>query len=63
LRFVTDLSPDELPADPRDALIREQAERLGEQEQRRAAQAEQIAVLEAMVADLRTGLDHGRARG
>jgi hypothetical protein len=46
---VTGLSPDELPADPRDALIREQAERL-------AAQAEQIAALEAMVADLRERL-------
>jgi hypothetical protein len=46
---VTGLSPDELPADPRDALIREQAERL-------AAQAEQIAGLEAMVADLREPL-------
>jgi hypothetical protein len=53
---VTDPSPDELPADPRDALIREQTERLGEQERRLAAQAEQIATLEAMVADLRDRL-------
>jgi Transposase IS66 family len=55
-RVVTGPSPDELPADPRDALIREQAERLGEQERRLAAQAEQIAALEAMVADLRDRL-------
>ena len=53
---MTDPSPDELPADPRDALIREQAERLGEQERRLAAQAEQIAALKAMVADLRDRL-------
>ena len=33
---MTDPSPDELPADPRDALIREQTERLGEQERRLA---------------------------
>ena len=44
---------DSQPGDPRDALIREQAERLGEQERRLAGQAEQIATLEAMVADLR----------
>ena len=50
---MTDPSPDELPADSRDALIREQTERLGEQDRRLAAQAEQIAALEAMVADLR----------
>ena len=43
------------PEDPRDALIREQAERLG-QERRIAAQAEQIAALEAVVADLRERL-------
>ena len=53
---MTDPSPDELPADPRDALIREQAKRLREQERRLAAQAEQIAALEAMVADLRDRL-------
>lgn len=43
---MTDSPP---PEDPRDALIREQAERTG-------AQAERIAVLEAMVADLRERL-------
>jgi hypothetical protein len=43
---VTDAPPEEQPADPRDALIREQAERL-------EAQAERIAALEAVVADLR----------
>ena len=46
----------ELPADPRDALIQEQAKRLREQERRLAAQAEQIAALEAMGADLRDRL-------
>jgi transposase len=50
---VTHPSPDDLPADPRDGLIQEQAERLGEQERRLAAQVEQTAALEAMVADLR----------
>lgn len=42
-----------LPEDPRDALIREQAERLAVQDRQLvqvAVQAEQIAVLEAMVA-------------
>jgi transposase len=44
---VTDApQPEEPSADPRDALIREQAARL-------AAQAEQIAALETMVAELR----------
>ena len=47
---------DSHPGDPRDALLREQAERLGEQERRLAVQAEQIAALEAMVADLREQL-------
>jgi hypothetical protein len=49
-----------LPEDPRDALIREQAERLAVQDRQLvqvAVQAEQIAVLEAMVADLRERLD------
>jgi len=48
------------PEDPRDALIREQAERLAVQDRQLvqvAVQAEQIAVLEAMVADLRERLD------
>ena len=47
---MTHPSPDDLPADPRDGLF---PERLAEQERRLAAQAEQIAALEAMVADLR----------
>jgi hypothetical protein len=45
-----------LPEDPRDALIREQAERIAEQDRQLAqvaVQAEQIAALEAVVADLR----------
>jgi hypothetical protein len=49
-----------LPEDPRDALIREQAERLAVQDRQLAqiaVQAEQIAALEAMVADLREQLD------
>jgi transposase len=49
-----------LPEDPRDALIREQAERLAVQDRQLAqiaVQAEQIAALEAMVADLRERLD------
>ena len=41
------------PGDPRDALIREQAVRLGAQAEEIAGQAERIAALEAMVADLR----------
>src|SRR5215470_12199482 len=53
---MADASPGGPPADPRDALIREQAERIGEQERRLAAQAEQIAALEALVADLREQL-------
>jgi hypothetical protein len=49
-----------LPEDPRDALIREQAERLAVQDRQlaqAAVQAEQIAALEAVVADLREQLD------
>jgi len=46
---VTDAPPGEPPADPRDALIREQAQRI-------EAQARQIAVLETLVADLRERL-------
>ena len=57
---MTGPSPGELPADLRDALIREQTGRLGEQERRLAAQAEQIAALEAMVADLRDRRDYIR---
>jgi transposase len=60
---VIDPPPGEPPADPRDALIREQAERIGEQERRLAAQAEQIAALEAMVADLRGQLEAARRAG
>jgi transposase len=49
-----------LPEDPRDALIREQAERLAVQDRQLAqvaVQGEQIAALEAMVADLREQLE------
>ena len=46
---MTDAPPGEPSADPRDALIREQAQLI-------AAQAEQIAALEAVVADLREQL-------
>jgi transposase len=47
---VTDVPPpEELPADPRDALIREQAQVI-------AAQAEKVTALEAVVADLREQL-------
>jgi transposase len=49
LAIVTDAPPEEPPADPRDALIREQAARLG-------AQPERITGLEAVVADLRERL-------
>ena len=49
-------SPEGLPADPRDALIREQAERI-------AAQAERIAALEAVVADLRERLEASERGG
>jgi hypothetical protein len=47
---VTDVPPGEPSADPRDALIREQAQLI-------AAQAERIAALEAVVADLRERLE------
>jgi len=50
-------SPGSPPADPRDWLIRKQAERIGAQEWRLAVQAEQIAALEAVVADLRGQLE------
>lgn len=60
---MIDSPPGEPPADPRDALIREQAERIGEQERRLAGQAEQIAALEAMVADLRGQLEAARRAG
>jgi len=53
---VSDALPEEPSADPRDSLIREQAERIREQERRLTAQAERIAALEAMVADLREQL-------
>jgi hypothetical protein len=43
-------APQQPSADPRDALIREQAARL-------EAQAEQITALEALVADLREQLE------
>ena len=49
-----------LPEDPRDALIREQAERIAVQDRQLAqiaVQAEQIAALEAVVADLRERLE------
>ena len=55
--------PGEPPADPRDLLIREQAERIGEQERRLTAQAEQIAALEAMIADLRERLEAAERAG
>jgi hypothetical protein len=52
---VTDAPPGEPSADPRDALIGEQAQLI-------AAQAEKIATLEAVVADLREQLETaGRA--
>ncbi|HUY44962.1 MAG TPA: DUF6444 domain-containing protein, partial [Streptosporangiaceae bacterium] len=44
------------PGDPRDALIREQAARLEAQAAEIAGQAERIAVLEALIADLREQL-------
>jgi transposase len=60
---VSDAPPEEPSADPRDSLIREQAERIGEQERRLAAQAERIAALEAMVADLRERLEAAERAG
>jgi hypothetical protein len=61
---VTDAPPPGEPsADPRDALIREQAERIEAQEQQIAGQAERldaqeqrIAALEAVATDLRERL-------
>ena len=54
---MTDVPPpEERPADPRDAVIREQAVRLG-------AQAKRIAVLEALVADLRARLEAAERAG
>jgi hypothetical protein len=52
--LVTESLP---PEDPRDALIREQAERLAEQDEQIAGHEEQIAALEALVAELREQLD------
>jgi transposase len=60
---VTAPAPGEPPADPHDRLIREQAERIGEQERRLAAQAEQIAALEAVIADLRGQLEAAQRAG
>ena len=48
------------PEDPRDALIREQAARLAVQDEQIAGHGEQIAVLEALVAELREQLDAAR---
>jgi hypothetical protein len=56
LAVVTDVP---LPEDPRDALIREQAERIAVQDRQLtqiAVQAGQIAALEAVVAELREQL-------
>ena len=53
---MTGASPEELLTDPRDALIREQAQRI-------EAQAEQIAALEAVVADLREQLADAERSG
>ena len=48
------------PEDPRDALIREQAARLAAQDEQIAGHGEQIAALEALVAELRERLDAAR---
>ena len=56
MRAVTDAPPGEPSADPRDALIREQAQLI-------AVQAEQIAALEAVVADLREQLETAARAG
>ena len=56
MRAVTDAPPGEPSADPRDALIREQAQLI-------AAQAEQIAALEAVVTDLREQLETAARAG
>ena len=53
---MTDAPAEGPSADPRDALIREQAARLEVQAGEIAGQAERIAVLEAVVADLREQL-------
>ena len=53
---MTDAPPGEPPADPRDALIREQAQLI-------AAQAEQIAALEAVVGGLRAQLERAERAG
>ena len=53
---MTDALPGEPPADPRDALIGEQAQLI-------AAQAEKIAALEAVVADLREQLEAAERAG
>jgi transposase len=53
---VTDASPEEPPGDPRDAVIREQAERI-------AAQEARIAALESLVADLRERLEAAQRAG
>jgi hypothetical protein len=53
---VTDALPGEPSADPRDALIREQAQVI-------ATQAEKIAGLEAMVAGLREQLEAADCAG
>ena len=53
---MTDAPPGEPSADPRDALIREQAQLI-------AAQAEKIAALEAVVADLREQLETAARAG
>jgi hypothetical protein len=60
---VTDAPPEELLPDPRDALIREQAERIAAQEQQIAGQAERITALEALAADLRERLEAAERAG
>ena len=57
---MTDALPSE---DPRDAVIREQAERLALQDEQIAGHAERIAVLEAVVADLRERLESALRAG
>ena len=49
--------------DPRDAVIREQAERLALRDEQIAGHAERIAVLEAVVADLRERLESALRAG
>ena len=60
---VNDAPPEGPPGDPRDALIREQAERLEAQAEQIAGQAERIAALEAAVADLRERLEAAERAG